>query len=105
MRIVENWYPSAVRPLVRRVSIAMLDEPLRLALGLPRQPRWLSTFLDRALRVRARALRTLVPPRPASRPYLHDSRRTYPFGYSLSDLGPDWLRQAPPQQSHPTRSA
>jgi len=103
MRIVEAWYPSAVRPLVRRVSIAMLDEPLRVALGLPRQARWLSSALDRALRLRAHVLRVVVPPRPASRPYLHDPRRTYPFGYSLYDLGPDWLR-ATSQRPHPTRS-
>lgn len=103
MRIVEAWYPSAVRPLVRRISIAMLDEPLRVALGLPRQARWLSTSLDRALRLRAQVLRAVVPPRPGSRPYLHDPRRTYPFGYSLYDLGPDWLRT--PQRPDPTRSA
>ncbi|HET7532673.1 MAG TPA: oxygenase MpaB family protein [Nocardioidaceae bacterium] len=103
MRIVEAWYPSAVRPLVRRISIAMLDEPLRVALGLPRQARWLSTSLDRALRLRAQVLRVVVPPRPGSRPYLHDPRRTYPLGYSLYDLGPDWLRT--PLRPDPTRSS
>ena len=104
LRIVENWYPSFVRPAMRRVSIAMFDEPLRIALGLPRQPRWLRTLLDRALRLRGHALRLVVPPRPASKPYVHDPRRTYPFGYSLSDLGPDWMRD-PARQSRPTRSA
>lgn len=90
LRIVEGWYPRPVRPLVRRVNVAMLDEPLRQALGLPRQPAWLSALLDRTLRVRARVVRSIVPPRPASKPYEHDARRTYPFGYSLGDLGPDW---------------
>jgi hypothetical protein len=88
IRIVANWYPRPLRPLVRRVSIAMLDDPLVEALGLPRQPRFLSSVLDRALRVRAAALRHVVPPRPQSRPYEHDASRTYPFGYSLADLGP-----------------
>jgi hypothetical protein len=104
MRIVENWYPSFVRPLVRRVSVAMLDEPLRVALGLPRQPAWLSGLLDRALKLRGHALRLAVPPRPTSKPYVHDPKRTYPFGYSLSGLGPDWLRDAAPHP-RPTRSA
>ena len=104
MRIVENWYPPVLRPLVRRVSVAMLDEPLRVALGLPRQPRWLSALLDGALRVRAHVLRLVVPPRPASKPYVHDPRRTYPFGYSLSDLGPDWLRHEA-RDSRTTHSA
>lgn len=93
IRIVTGWFPSFTRPLVRRVTIAMLDEPLREALGLPAQPGWLSVVLRKALRLRGRALRWM-PPRPASRPYLHDPRRTYPFGYTLSDLGPAWVHEA-----------
>jgi hypothetical protein len=93
IRIVTEWFPSFLRPLVRRVTIAMLDESLREALGLPAQPRWLPVVLHRGLRLRGRALRWM-PPRPASRPYLHDPRRTYPFGYTLSDLGPAWVNEA-----------
>jgi uncharacterized protein (DUF2236 family) len=93
IRIVTDWFPRPLRPLVRRVSIAMLDEPLREALGLPAQPRWLSVVLRRALVLRGRLLRWF-PPRPASRPYMHDARRTYPFGYMLPDLGPAWMREA-----------
>ena len=87
IRIVTNWYPRPLRPLVRRVTIAMLDEPLRVALGLPRQPAWLVGAADLMVRLRGRVLR-LLPPRAADRPYRHDARRTYPFGYSLADLGP-----------------
>jgi hypothetical protein len=99
LRIVENWYPSVVRPLVRRVNVAMLDEPLRQALDLPAQPPALSRLLATALRVRAHLLRAVGPPRPMGRPYRHDPSRTYPFGYSLADLGPAWLREskAPPR--------
>ena len=85
--IVTHWYPRPVRPAVRRVTIAMLDEPLRVALGLPRQPAWLVRSVDALVRLRGRVLR-LLPPRPADRPYRHDPHRTYPFGYSLADLGP-----------------
>jgi hypothetical protein len=88
IRIVTGWYPRPVRPLVRRVSIALLDDPLVEALGLPRQPRWLGRLLGRVLRVRAAVVRHLLRPRPPSRPYEHDANRTYPFGYSLADLGP-----------------
>jgi hypothetical protein len=87
IRIVTDWYPRPVRGLVRRVTIAMLDEPLRIALGLPRQPAWLTRALDLALRARAQVLR-LMPPRRADDPYRHDASRTYPFGYTLADLGP-----------------
>jgi hypothetical protein len=87
IQIVTDWYPRPFQPLMRRVTIAMLDDPLRAALGLPRQPVWLTRALGLALRVRARALRFL-PPRRSDRPYRHDASRTYPFGYTLADLGP-----------------
>lgn len=87
LRIVESWYPRMVRPLVRRINIAMLDEPLRVALGLPAQPAWLTRLLDLGLRLRARVLR-FWPPRAADDPFVPDVSRTYPFGYSLADLGP-----------------
>jgi hypothetical protein len=87
MRIVTGWYPKPFRPAVRRVLIAMLDEPLRVALGLPAQPAWLVRGVDLLVRLRGRVIRFL-PPRAADNPYRHDPRRTYPFGYSLADLGP-----------------
>jgi hypothetical protein len=87
IRIVTGWYPRPLRPLVRRLTIAMLDDPLRVALGLPRQPAWLVQSVDALVRLRGRVIRFL-PPRPSDRPYRHDARRTYPFGYSLADLGP-----------------
>lgn len=87
IRIVTDWYPRPVQPLFRRVTIAMLDEPLRVALGLPKQPTWLVNLLDRVLKVRGRAIRHLAP-RATDNPYRHDASKTYPFGYKISDLGP-----------------
>jgi hypothetical protein len=87
IKIMTDWYPRPLRRFVRRVTIAMLDEPLRVALGLPRQPAWLVRTVDRLVRLRGRVLRFL-PPRAADNPYRHDASRSYPFGYSLADLGP-----------------
>lgn len=87
IRIVTNWYPPLVRPLVRRITLAMLDAPLLAALGIKRQPRWLEQAATTAIRLRGRVIRYL-PPRRKDNPYLHDSSRTYPFGYKISDLGP-----------------
>ena len=39
IRIAREVAPPPLRPLLRRVTIAVMDEPLREALGLPRQPR------------------------------------------------------------------
>lgn len=87
IRIVTNWYPAVARPFVRRVLIAMLDEPLRVALGLPEQPRVFSRSLHALLVLRGRVMRRL-PPRRDDDPYVHDASRTYPFGYTIADLGP-----------------
>ena len=84
IRIAREVAPAPARPLVRRVTIAVMDEPLREALGLPRQPRWLVRAVRGGLRLRGRLLR-FAPPRRT--PYVHRPT-TYPDGYRLEDLGP-----------------
>ena len=84
IRIAREVAPPPLRPLVRRVTIAVMDEPLREALGLPRQPAWLVRAVRAGLRLRGRLLR-LAPPRRT--PYLHRPT-TYPGGHRLADLGP-----------------
>ncbi len=76
--------PMPARPLVRRVTVALMDAPLRTALGYEPQPSWLVSLVRRGLRLRGRALR-FVGPRAS--PYLHKPV-TYPDGHRLSDLGP-----------------
>ena len=84
LRIARQVAPAPLRPLVRRMTIALMDEPLRVALGMPRQPRWLVAAVRGALRLRGRLLR-LAPPRRT--PYRHRPS-SYPAGYRLGDLGP-----------------
>ena len=104
MRIVTNWYPRVARPFARRALIAMLDEPLRVACGLPQQPRLLSRALHALLIVRGRVMRHM-PPRRADDPYVHDARRTYPFGYTIADLGPAEHSAARHAHAHLTATA
>ncbi len=91
-RATAPWY---LRPGFRRVSIALMDEPLRLALGMEEQPRWLVRGVDLGLRLRARALR-FAPPRRTPYERVHP---TYPNGYELAQIGPakmlDELNQPP----------
>lgn len=84
IRIAREVAPPPLRPLVRRVSIAMMDEPLREALGMPRQPRWFVRAVHGGLRLRGRLLRFAPPRRTA---YRHRPT-SYPTGYTLADLGP-----------------
>lgn len=85
LRIAREIAPLPLRPLARRVTIALMDEPLREALGMPRQPAWFVAAVRRGLRLRALALRHLAGPR---RTAYHHRPTTYPFGYTLADLGP-----------------
>jgi hypothetical protein len=82
--IVRAIAPLPVRPLVRRVTIALMDPPLREALRLPAQPQWFVSLVRRTLRLRGRLLRFAGP---RATPYLHRPV-TYPDGHRLSDLGP-----------------
>ncbi|MBQ0985600.1 DUF2236 domain-containing protein [Streptomyces sp. F63] len=93
LRVIAGWYPRPLRPLVVRVVLALLDDPLLTALGLPRQPRPLRAAAHRALRLRAAVVR-LLPPRPAWLPY-RPRPRSYPFGWTLDDLGPHWAHGRP----------
>ena len=84
LRTARQTAPLPLRPFVRRVTIALMDEPLRAALGVPRQPAWFAAAVRGGLRLRARLLR-LAPPR---RTAYHHRPSTYPLGYRLGDLGP-----------------
>jgi uncharacterized protein (DUF2236 family) len=84
LRIARRLAPTPAKPLVRRATIALMDDALREALGMPRQPAWFVTAVKGALRLRARALR-LAPPR---RTAYHHRPSSYPQGYTLGDLGP-----------------
>lgn len=95
LRIGRATAPWPLKPFARRVAIALMDEPLRVALGMPRQPAWLVAAVRRGLRTRALLLR-LAPPR---RTAYHHRPPTYPHGYTLRDLGPlsmlDELNRSP----------
>jgi hypothetical protein len=84
--IFAGWFPRPLRSPARRGVLALLDEPLRTALTLPRSSRAARAAADAALRARARVVR-LMPARPDSRPSV-PRPRTYPGGYALGDLGP-----------------
>lgn len=93
LRVVTDLYPRPLRPFVARVLLALLDAPLLTALGLPRQPRRLRTAAHRTLRARAMLVRRL-PARPDRRPH-RPKPHSYPFGWTLDDLGPHWAHGRP----------
>ncbi len=80
------YLPKRLIPMGRPVVHAMMDDPLRKAMGFPPAPRWLRAAVPAGLRLRARVLR-LLPPR--RKPYLQTGKRraTYPDGYEIDRLG------------------
>lgn len=94
LRVMASWYPAAVRRPVTRILLAVLDEPLLEALGFRPQPHPLRAAAHRAFRTRAALIR-LLPGRPERFPR-RPRARTYPFGWTLDDLGPHWAHSRPP---------
>ncbi|MDQ8706261.1 oxygenase MpaB family protein [Streptomyces sp. LHD-70] len=92
-RTSASWYPRPLRPLATRFTLALLDEPLLRSLGYAPQPLAMRRLAAGALRLRAHVVR-LLPARPERWPRL-PKPRSYPFGYTLDDLGPGWARDRP----------
>lgn len=85
-----SWFPRWTRPLVRRVIHAMLDEPVRAAFGFPKASPALRATVTALMRVRALALR-IWPKRRTPRLRTQMAHRSYPTGYQLNRIGPDWF--------------
>lgn len=87
LSLLLTFYPWVPDRLMHAFSRALMDEPLRRALGYGR-PSWPISFLaPRALRLRGRLLR-LFPARVRPK-QLDDIRwiRSYPDGYQIDQLG------------------
>lgn len=84
LRIARQTAPWCLKPFVRRVTIALMDQPLREALGTATQPTWLVAAVGGGLRLRAFLLRFAPPRRHA----YHHRPSTYPRGYLRRDIGP-----------------
>ncbi|WAZ26298.1 DUF2236 domain-containing protein [Streptomyces cinnabarinus] len=98
LRILASWYPAPARRTASRIALAVLDEPLLKALGFRPEPRWLRAAVHRGFRTRAALIR-LLPARPEWLPR-KPKARTYPFGWTLDDLGPHWAHSRPPDPLH-----
>lgn len=82
-----TFYPRPLRPLMRRFSIALLDDHLREAFHYPKPSRVFRTMAHGSLRARGRFVR-LLPPRRKPK-YLRDTHRirSYPGGFMIDRLG------------------
>ena len=87
LALMVGFQPRALRPLIRRLTLALLDDPLLDAFAYRRPGPVARTLAVAALRARAVVERRL-PPRRAPR-YVRDMRdfAIYPDGYTVDRLG------------------
>lgn len=93
-----SWFPRPLRPLVRLSIYALLDDMTRQAMGFPQAPRGLAALLNAVMRTRARLLRYL-PPRNKPRLRTSMRHRSYPRGYRIAELGPNYASRKPSPES------
>ena len=87
LALLASFYPRPLRPLLRRVTLALLDPPLRAAFRYPDPDPVTESLTVRALRARA-AIERRLPARRRPR-YVRERREfaIYPSGYAVDELG------------------
>ncbi len=82
-----TFYPRPLRPVMRRFSIALLDDHLREAFDYPRPSRLLQAVAHGSLAARGRLVR-FFPPRRKPK-LLQDTHRirSYPGGFMIEHMG------------------
>ncbi|AZQ40274.1 DUF2236 domain-containing protein [Streptomyces cyaneochromogenes] len=85
--LMASWYPRPLAPLLRKSTLALLDESLLKAFRYPTPSATTRALVRRAVRTRGRVVR-LLPPRRAPH-YARQNReiKGYPDGYRLEELG------------------
>jgi hypothetical protein len=83
-----SWYPAQLRPFLRHVAVALMEEPVRVALGLPPAPRWMTALAHVLLLARGRVLRFFPARRRLKITRVPNiTYPGYPDGYQVGDLG------------------
>jgi hypothetical protein len=87
LALMASWYPRPLRPLLRTITLSLLDDHLLRAFRYPPPSALTRACVRRAVRARGRLVR-LLPPRRAPH-YARQNReiKGYPNGYELDRLG------------------
>lgn len=85
-----SWIPlpNFLRTLLKPALYALLDEAMLDAFGFPRPSQALRVLVEGMLKLRGFALR-FFPPRKKPFLYVERRHRSYPKGYTLTQLGPE----------------
>ncbi len=87
LALMLTWYPKLAGPAVEMFSRALMDQPLRDALGYDAPPPTLETLSRTALRMRGKLLRAF-PARMTEQTVMDlPWVRSYPDGFRIEELG------------------
>jgi len=81
-----SWYPALLRPVVREVIYAFMDDPLREAMGFPKPHSVIRWLVHYGLKLVGFGLR-FMPPRTAPFHYTEVPTRTYGAQFKPEELG------------------
>ena len=95
LTLLAGFYPRPLRPLLRRVTLALLDAPLREAFRYPDPGQVTRALTVAGLRARARVERRLPPRRRAVPVRELREFAIYPEGYAVDQLGTFPTRESP----------
>jgi hypothetical protein len=87
LSLLAGFYPAPVRPLIRRLTFALLDPPLRNAFRYPDPGPVAQALTVAGLRARAVVERRLAPRREPRYVRQQPEFSIYPDGYSVERLG------------------
>ncbi|MGA5323996.1 oxygenase MpaB family protein [Streptomyces seoulensis] len=85
--LMVSWYPRPLAPLLRTVTLSLLNEPLLRAFRYEAPSATAASLVRRAVRFRGRLVRLLPPRRTPHFARQNWEIKSYPNGYRTSDLG------------------
>ncbi|MEO1094015.1 MAG: oxygenase MpaB family protein [Cyanobacteria bacterium J06638_28] len=87
VNLMQSWFPAIMTPLIPWGVKAVVDEPMRQALGWSQPPQILTQAICWSLRKMRQTLRWL-PRRRQSAFKVDEPNQTYPVEYDIGQLGP-----------------
>lgn len=92
-----SWYPAPIRPIIRQVLYAFMDDPLLEAMGFPKSYAIVRWGTRGGLWLIGRIMRYL-PPRKEPYSYISRANRTYGKNIQVEELGAEV--DTVPQETH-----
>ncbi|WP_327578849.1 oxygenase MpaB family protein [Streptomyces sp. NBC_00145] len=87
LTLMASWYPGILEPVLKKATVALLDEPLLRAFDYEPPSPLARTLVRGAVRLRGRAVRLLPPRRTPHQARQNWEIKSYPKDYRVSELG------------------